>query len=216
MVQEEVVRLKDCELSALEPEFNEDFTVKEFKSPALKDFSLEDKVAAPSHGEINAPMDVDAEKGASHWVRAVKSGSERSGHSISVSVPAVKASAKESEEIVDLGIIDEDIAEAGGDIVEDTREAAGGGLLGSEDIKVFGGNGGGGGGSGGGISGGSSSGGGGGYNTRSSASRRIYNGNRSVLHAGVVELSWDCDRRTFEAEHFLENDTWPTEEESIQ
>ena len=76
------MRLKDSERAALEPEYNEDSTIKEFKAPARSDFSIDDKVSFQSSSEIPAPADVHSEKGVEHWLRSVKSGSERLGGSI--------------------------------------------------------------------------------------------------------------------------------------
>ena len=66
LVQEEVMRLKDSECAALEPEYNEDSTIKEFKAPARSDFSIDDKVSFQSSSEIPAPADVHSEKGVEH------------------------------------------------------------------------------------------------------------------------------------------------------
>ena len=91
LVQESVARLKESECSALEQEYNEDGTLKEFKSPVLNDFSIDDKVSLPSSVDIPAPADVQSEKGVEHWIRAVKSGSERLGGSITSNKTVARA-----------------------------------------------------------------------------------------------------------------------------
>ena len=205
-IQEEVVRLKDSELKMLEPEYDEDNLIKEFKSPALVDFSLDDKVSIPSPAEIFAPVDVVAEKGAGHWIRAVKSGSERSESA----VKSVDSSGGDVGEVISVA----------GDGLEDVERNVIINNFGGDDSS---GGGVGGGGVGGGVGGGegsdvgievssnsgNSSGGdrsGNRYFTRASAARKVDADPRTVLHTDALEMCWDSDERRLEVAFLLEYD----------
>ena len=209
LIQEEVVRLKDNELESLAPEYNSDGSLKEFKSPVIDDFSLEDKVATPKTAEILAPVDVEAEKGAAHWIRSVKSGSERS-----VGMEMTSDSDKASDKIRGdtaasggatnaLGGGSEEVGANFGvkkDSLDDEHSGGGSVGVGSADN--------------------SSTGGGtkptAGRVTRSLSLRNKILEPQAVLHLALVELCWDSDERMLKAANMSEDDAWPDASKSKQ